>query len=71
MSRFSIESKSGDLMKDPKAVAILEEYWPGLSKDMRMKLVSGMSLKALCAFPQAAGFKEHLPEIDARLQAIE
>jgi hypothetical protein len=71
MAKFSVDSKSGELLKDPRAVAILEEYWPGLAADKRMKMVAGMTLKALANFPQGAVIKEHLAEIDAKLQAIE
>jgi len=71
MAKFSVESKSGDLMKDPRALAVLEEYWPGLGADNRMKMVAAMTLKALANFPQGKVIKDHLAEIDAKLQAIE
>jgi hypothetical protein len=71
MGKFSIDSKMGDLLKDPKAVAILEEYYPGMSKDTRMKMVAAMTLKALSKFPQAAAIGKKIEEIDARLKAIE
>jgi hypothetical protein len=71
MSRLSIDSKMGDLMKDPTAIAILEEYYPGMSADKRMKMVASMTLRALAKFPQAAGIGQKIDEIDVRLQAIE
>ena len=71
MSKFSINSKMGDLMKDPTAVAILEEYYPGMSEDKRMKMVAAMTLKALAKFPQAGEIGKKIEEIDVRLQAIE
>ncbi len=71
MAKFSIDSKMGDLMKEPKALAILEEYYPGMSADKRMKMVAAMTLKALSKFPQAGEIGKNIAEIDARLQAIE
>ena len=71
MAKFSIDSKMGDLMKDPTALAILEEYYPGMSADKRMKMVMAMTLKALSKFPQAGAIGKNIEEIDARLQAIE
>jgi len=71
MARFSIDSKMGDLMKDPAALAILEEYYPGMSADKRMKMVMAMTLRALAKFPQAGEIGKKIDEIDARLQAIE
>ncbi len=71
MAKFSADSKMGDLMKDPKALAILEEYSPGMSKDSRMKMVAAMTLRALAKFPQAGEIGKKLDEIDAKLKAIE
>ena len=71
MSRLSIDSKMGDIMKDPAAVAILEEFYPGMSTDKRMKMVASMTLRALAKFPQAGGVGKNIDEIDTRLQALE
>jgi hypothetical protein len=71
MGKFSADSKMGDLMKEPQALAILEEYYPGISKDSRMKMVAAMTLRALAKFPQAAEIGKKIDEIDARLKAIE
>lgn len=71
MGEFSIDSKMGDLLKEPKAVVILEEYYPGMSEDKRMKMVAAMTLRALAKFPQAADIGKNIDEIDARLRGIE
>ncbi len=70
MAKLSQDSKLGELMASPAAMAILEEYWPGVSKDTRLKMAAAMTLKACAAFPQAAKIKEKLAEIDAKLQAL-
>ena len=71
MGKLSIDSKMGELMKDPRALAILEEYYPGMSTDKRMKMVLAMTLRALAKFPQAGEIGKNITDIDARLQAIE
>lgn len=44
---YSLSSKVGDLIRDPKTLAVLEKEVPML------KMVEGMTLEALLAFPQA------------------
>ncbi len=68
---FSIDSKLGDLMKDPQAAAILEESLPGISKNPQLKMGFGMSLKFIAGLPQAEIPREKLAEIDAKLKTIE
>lgn len=57
---FSLESKVGELLKDPNAVKVFEKYAPGISKNPMIGLAKGMTLKALLAMPQAkqAGITE-------------
>lgn len=70
MSKYSIKSKLGDLMKSPKARAVLEKHLPGISKDPQLKKGFKMSLKFIAKIPGSGFPKEKLPEIDADLQAI-
>ncbi len=70
MAKFSEDSKVGDLLKDPGARAILEEYIPGVSTHPQMKMAAGMTLKAICGFPQTKISKEKLAEISVKLQAL-
>ncbi|TXT63711.1 MAG: putative 3-oxoacyl-[acyl-carrier-protein] reductase (modular protein) [Promethearchaeota archaeon] len=70
MSKYSIKSKLGDLMKSPKARAVLEKYLPGISKDPQLKKGFKMSLKFIAKIPGSGFPKEKLPDIDADLQAI-
>jgi len=68
---FSIDSKLGDLMKDPQSAAVLEECLPGISKNPQLKMGFGMSLRFIAGLPQADIPKAKLDEIDARLKLIE
>ena len=70
MAKLSIESKLGDLMKDPQAAAILEHFLPGISKDPQLKKGYRMTLKFIAGFPGSGFPKQKLPEIDAALQAL-
>lgn len=70
MEKFSIDSKLGDLMKDPQAAAILEECLPGISKNRQLKMGFGMTLKFIAGLPQADIPKDKLAEIDKKLKAL-
>ena len=70
---FTMDSKAGDLLKDKRAVEILEKYVPGITKNPLVALAKGKSLEKLLAMPQAkkAGITEEmvlkvLAEINAR-----
>ncbi len=70
MAEFSINSKLGDLMRDPRTAAVLEEFLPGISKDPQVKKGYGMTLKFVAGFPGSGFPKEKLPDIDKALKAI-
>lgn len=70
---FTLDSKAGEILKDKRAVEILEKYVPGISKNPMVQLAKGMALKKLLAMPQAkqAGLTEEkvlkvLDEINAK-----
>lgn len=70
---YTLDTKVGDILKDTRAVEVLERYAPGVSNHPMIGLAKGMSLKALLAMPQAkqAGVTEEmvqkvLAEINAR-----
>jgi hypothetical protein len=50
---YTLETKVGELLKDSKAVEVLERYAPGVSKNPMIGMAKGMSLKSLLAMPQA------------------
>jgi hypothetical protein len=59
---YTLDTKVGDILKDPRAVEILERYAPGVSKNPMIGLAKGMTLKSLLAMPQAkqAGVTEEM-----------
>jgi len=70
---YTLDSKVGELLKDPEAVKIIERYAPGVSKNPMIGLAKGMALKAVVSMPQAkqAGLTEEmitkvLAEINAK-----
>lgn len=72
---FTLDTTLGELLKEPQAKAVIDQYLPGLSGNPMLAMVQGMSLNTILAMPQAAQFgltKEKveaiLAEINARLQ---
>ena len=70
---YTMDSKVGELLKDPEAVKIIERYAPGISKNPMIGFAKGMALKAVVSMPQArdAGLTEDmikkvLAEINAK-----
>ena len=61
---YTLLTKVGTLLKDPKAVEIIEKYAPGLSKNPLIGMAKGMTLKAILGFPQAksAGLTKEMLE---------
>ena len=68
---FSLDSKVKEILKDPRACAVLDKYTDGSSKNPQMKLVGGLTLRKLASFPQSAYLVPHLDDLDKELQAIE
>ena len=67
---FSVSSKVGDLMNNPAAKAVIDEFLPEAAGNPQTKMAYGMSLKMLASFPAAKISKDLLAQIDARLQAL-
>jgi hypothetical protein len=61
---YSMLTKVGALLKDPKAVRIIEKYAPGITKNPLIGLAKGMTLKAILGVPQAkqAGLTQEMLE---------
>ena len=59
---YTLESKVGELLKDPEAVKIIERYAPGISRNPMIGLAKGMTLKSVVSMPQArdAGLTEEM-----------
>lgn len=48
----SLESKVGEILKNKKAVEVLEKYVTGITKNPMLALAKGMTLKNVLAMPQ-------------------
>ena len=48
----SLESKVGEILKNKKAVEVLEKYVPGITKNPMLALAKGMTLKNVLAMSQ-------------------
>ena len=59
---YTLDTKVGEILKDAKALEVLEKYAPGVSKNPMIGLAKGMTLKSLLAMPQAkdAGISEEM-----------
>ena len=72
---MAITSKSTlrDVLADPRAVAVIEEYVPGFVEEKADLLgpVLGMKINMLLKFPQAGFKKEDVADICAKLDALD
>jgi hypothetical protein len=61
---YSLDSKLGDLLVDPRVVDILNKHIPGASTNPMIGMARGMTLKVILTFPQArqAGLTKELAE---------
>lgn len=67
---LSVDSKIKDIMKNPEAVAMMEKFSPGFATNPQMKMVQGLTFRALAKFPQAKLSAEQVEEIDKALRAL-
>ena len=67
----TIDDKIKVIMKDPKAVELIEKYLPGFGTNPQMKMVQGMTLRALAKFPQANVSEETLAQIIKELAELD
>lgn len=51
---FTLDTTVGQLLDNPQAKAVLDQYLPGVSSNPMIAMVRGMSLNMLLAMPQAA-----------------
>lgn len=68
-SRFSLNSKLGEVLKDPMGLAVLEKHLPGITKDPSTKLGYRMTLKMIFGMTSKVS-KEQKAAIDKELRAI-
>lgn len=51
---FTLDSTLGQLLDDPQAKTVMEQYMPGISSNPMVAMARGMSLNAVLSMPQAA-----------------
>ena len=68
---ISSKSKLREILDDPRAVAIIEEFKPGFTSDPQLGPVMGMKINLLLKFPQGGFSKEVQQEICDKLDALD
>jgi len=53
---FTLDSTLGQIIDDPQAKKVLEQYIPGVSANPMLAMAKGMSLNMVLAMPQAAQY---------------
>jgi hypothetical protein len=51
---FTLDTTLGEIIDNPQAKTILDQYIPGASTHPMVAMAKGMSLKMVLSFPQAA-----------------
>jgi cytochrome P450 len=70
-ARYSTaDTKIGSLLADPKARAVLDKYFPGVSDDKRISMAKGMTLRAVQKFAPDKFATEALDAADAELAQL-
>ena len=67
----SSKSTLKEVLEDPRAVAIIDEYVPGFTENPELGPVAGMKMRVLLKFPQVGLPKETIQEIIDRLDALD
>jgi hypothetical protein len=65
------KSKLKEILADPRAAAIIEEYKPGFASDPQLGPVMGMRMNLLLNFPQTGFSEEEKQAIIAKLDALD
>jgi hypothetical protein len=66
----TVDDKLKVIMKDPKAVEVLERVLPGFSTNKKLKLVSGMTLREIQAIPSGSMTLDDLENVEKALAEI-
>jgi hypothetical protein len=70
MAAYTLDTTLGQLLADPTAKAVLDQYVPGVSANPMVTMVSGMSLRVLVDMPQAAQMGFTKDKVQALLDEI-
>ncbi len=67
---FTLDTTLGEILKDPQAKAVMDQYLPGVSSNPMIEMVKGMSINMILAMPQAAQFGLTKDKAEAMLAEI-
>lgn len=65
-----MESTLKELMENPDAIAVLEKYSPGFTKNPMLKLSMGFTLDKCVRFPQAKMSEEQIKAFEEDLKSL-
>jgi hypothetical protein len=75
MKKFTLDTTLGDLLNDPQAKVVLNQYLPGIADNPMLAMAKGMTLNMLLSLPQAAQLgltkkkaEEILAEVNKRVK---
>ena len=51
---YTLDTTFGELLADPRAKAVMDQYLPGVSSNPMIDMVKSSSLRALISMPQVA-----------------
>jgi hypothetical protein len=52
--KFTLDTTLGEILDNPQAKAVLDQYLPGVADNPMVGMVKGLTLNNLLAMPQAA-----------------
>jgi para-nitrobenzyl esterase len=67
---FTADSTLGEILDNPQAKAVFEQYLPGVSTNPMVAMARGMSLNLILTMPQAAQFGLTREKVDALLVEV-
>jgi hypothetical protein len=68
--KFTLDSTLGQLIDNPQAKTVLDQYLPGVSANPMVTMVKGMTLNMLLAMPQAAQLGLTKEKVEAILAEV-
>jgi hypothetical protein len=71
--KLTLDSTFAEILDNPQAVAVLDQYIPGASKNPMLGMARGMTLRMVLSMPQAAQFgltEEKVNEILAEINKL-
>jgi hypothetical protein len=67
---YTLNSTLGEILDDPKAKAVLDKQFPGMSTHPMVAMARGMSLNMIVSMPQAAQLGLTKDKVEATLVEV-